>query len=412
MKKDKAARAMAHLDDALIAAAMSDADLGEERAQLLTGRRKKMKKTMFMKIGVLAAAFAIVFVGVFAVMSMMGGEGNAVIALDVNPSIELEINGDEKIEEIRALNVDAKTVIGDMELEGTDLDVAINAIIGAMLRHGYLSAEQNSILVSVDTGGKKDESALKDKISGKINALLGDSNITASVITQSFDRGKADSSAETYDVSPAKATLITKIIAAGLLDAKGVPYTYETLAQLHVNELKLMLESKGMTVGGINATGTASAGKYISAEQALAIALAQAGLEETALVHRHVEMDFEDDCRAMVYEVEFATDTTEYEYEIHATTGDVLEAEQEPREEDDRVITSPTECISRERALSIAYADAGVQADAVRRPEIELDLERDVYIYEIEFKAEGQEYEYTVNALTGAIIEREVEPID
>ncbi len=384
-----------------------------------------------------AVVVMVVAIGLFAGQAAVSGS-ETVIALDVNPSIELEINKNEKITEVRALNEEAKIVLGEMDLERVDLDVAINAIIGSMLKNGYLSADQNSILISIDTKNKDKAEALKEKLTGEIDALLGGSQIDASVITQDFDRNGADSQkGEQNGISPAKAALISKIMDAGLLDANGVPYTYEVLAQLRVNELKLILESKELTVDGIAASGTAGGGGYITREAAVAAALARAGVAEADAICLAVEMDYEHSHAAkehvMVYEIEFYAADLKYEYEIRAKDGTVLDEEIKPMDEDDREECQggngngygngsghhgngssnyPADCLDRGAVLTLVYADAGVTEGDVRRPEIELDEEKGVWVYEVEFKTADKEYEYTVNAVTGEILEREVERAD
>ncbi len=426
MKNGKAARAMEHLDDALIVGAMQDADLNGEPEKRIYERKRHMMKHHWTKWVAVAAAVAIIIsVGLLIVPTLTGGP-ETVIALDVNPSIELSLNQKEEITDIRALNAEAEVVLGDMNFKGVDLDVGINAIIGSMLKNGYLSADRNSILVSVDSSNAETASALQERLSGEINALLGGSNITASVITQEFDHSRENNQkAEENNISPAKATLISKIVAAELLDASGVPYTYEVLAKLNVHELKLILESKSVTVEGIQSSGTASDGQYITREQALSIALAQAGIAETDMLRSEVEMDFDDDYVAdgkrgvMVYEIEVRTATMKYEYELLATDGTVLEAESrelgKKDDDDDRekeTFAPADEHIDRNAALAIAYADANVTESAVKRPEIELDREKGIYVYEIEFKTADREYEYTIHAVTGEILEREIEPLD
>ena len=65
---------------------------------------------------------------------------------------------------------------------------------------------------------------------------------------------------------------------------------------------------------------------------------------------------------------------------------------------------SDKEYIGAEKALAIALDHAGVaQADA-REIETELDYERGVMTYEVEFKSAGMEYDYEINAKTGEII--------
>ncbi len=416
MKNGKATRALEHLDDALITSALDEA----ERTGTGTPdfeRRNKMKKNMnWTRWLSIAAMFAVVIASGFIIGKMAVNASATVIAFDVNPSIEIEINKNEKVVEVKALNEEAKTVIGDMKLEKVDLNVAVNAIIGSMVTNGYLSTEQNSILISINSKNTQKAAQLKEKLSSEINTLLGNSNISASVITQSFENSKeVNKKADDNKISRAKAALIEKIVAAGLLDANGVPYTYDVLAQLNVNELKLILESKGIQVDGINASGTASSGKYISREAALAAALEKAGVAQADVERIEIEMDFDDDHRALVYEVEFRHGEMKYEYEIVAESGAIVDEEIKPAkadDDDDRQLAAPSDAISREKALETAYAHAGVKAEDVKRPEIELDMERGVYVYEIEFKTATLEYEYTINAVSGEIIEHESERND
>lgn len=64
---------------------------------------------------------------------------DSVVALDVNPSVELKINKEEKVISVDALNGDAGVLLDGMDLKGTELNVAINALIGSMVKNGYLN---------------------------------------------------------------------------------------------------------------------------------------------------------------------------------------------------------------------------------------------------------------------------------
>ncbi len=414
MKKSKAARAFEYLDEKLILSAMDESELGTEKAHFELKRRKNMKlNTIWKKWTAVAAAFAIVLSTGFIALGLTSN--GATIALDVNPSIEIEVNRKEEVKEIKALNEDAKIVLGELDFEGVDLDVALYAIIGSMMDKGYLTAEKNSILISVDTKNGAKATELKDRISGKVDSILADKSIDASVMTQTFDKNKdTNKKADENEISPAKAELISKIVKAELLDAHGVPYTYEVLAGLNVNELKLILESKSVKLEGVESNGTASSKQYISREDAIAKALADAGFAQNEVFDLDVEMDYDKSAREMVYEVEFEVGENEYDYELSAISGEILDKQIKPADKNDEKDDMPPteECISRTQALEIAYSHAGVAAENVRRPEIEFDRENGKQVYEIEFKLGQNEYEYTIDAVTGEILESEVEKDD
>ena len=67
-----------------------------------------------------------------------GAAVDSIITLDVNPSLNIIVDAADKVIEVQPLNDDARTVIGDMDFAGSDLDVTVNALIGSMLMNGYL----------------------------------------------------------------------------------------------------------------------------------------------------------------------------------------------------------------------------------------------------------------------------------
>ncbi len=342
--------------------------------------------------------------------------GNSIVALDVNPSLELEVNEDKEVEKVYALNADAEIVLGDMRLENVRLDEAIDSIIHAMYENGYVSEEQNSILISVDAELSKDAEALKTQVSQKVSDWLSKKQIDASVITQSFKKEDIKHKADKDKISAAKATLIEKIIAAGLVDIDGIPYTYDELVSLNVYELKLMLESKGLDVEGIICQGVAKHGKFIGKDAALEIAYEDAAVVAEDVVDLEIEMDFDKHSKTMSYEIEFETATLEYEYEINAVTGEILEIEQKTpgEEEDDRVpsILLPEGALDEALALAAVYAHAQISVENVVDVEVELKAKRGWIVFCIQFEVGETEYKYSVDVLTGEILSAQTERED
>ncbi|MEY8371472.1 PepSY domain-containing protein [Aerococcaceae bacterium 50-4] len=79
----------------------------------------------------------------------------------------------------------------------------------------------------------------------------------------------------------------------------------------------------------------AASGEFISEDEAWQIALDDAGTSEDALAEREIELDDVDDDDddyddVAHYEIEFTLDDNrEFEYDIDATTGDILNAEKD-----------------------------------------------------------------------------------
>ncbi|MCD8068947.1 MAG: PepSY domain-containing protein [Lachnospiraceae bacterium] len=71
--------------------------------------------------------------------------------------------------------------------------------------------------------------------------------------------------------------------------------------------------------------------------------------------------------------------------------------------------TASTEAITADAAKEVALTDAGLTADAVTFTKTELDYDNGLIVYDIEFYADNVEYEYEVNANTGAIYSKSKE---
>ena len=65
--------------------------------------------------------------------------------------------------------------------------------------------------------------------------------------------------------------------------------------------------------------------------------------------------------------------------------------------------------ISEENARSFAYVDAGILPEEAEYVRTKFDFSRGRFVYEIEFIAQGMHYEYTLDSVTGAVMEKEIE---
>ena len=98
----------------------------------------------------------------------------SIVSLDVNPSIELRVNKNEKVISATPMNDDAQTILEGMELKGTQVDVAMSAIIGSLLQHGYVDELANSILITVEDEDAQRGERLQQELDGpraKVQAL-------------------------------------------------------------------------------------------------------------------------------------------------------------------------------------------------------------------------------------------------
>ncbi len=130
----------------------------------------KRTSVNFWKLATFALALVLVVTGVLGGVELNATAQAAVVALDVNPSIELKIDKRNRVKEAIANNDDAQTILQGMDLNGSTLDVAVYAIIGSMTVHGYLTEYTNSVLVSVDTKKESTYNQIIDMVTSKIQA--------------------------------------------------------------------------------------------------------------------------------------------------------------------------------------------------------------------------------------------------
>ena len=371
--------------------------------------KNKKKKNRYLPIAV-AAALVLVCLGGYIGFSYGRGadlpaDGSAavsVITLDVNPSIDIIMDENDKVVTVTPLNDDAQVVIGDMDFSGSSLDVTVNALIGSMLVNGYLDDIRNSILVSVENGDAAKAASLQAEVSALISSAVGDGGFEAAVLTQTVTAtSESTSIAEQYGISVGKAELILKVVAA------DPTLTVESLAPLSVNDITLIANSRGISDSTVNQTGTASAKGYISVDDARAAAYAHAGVSASDVVY--VETDFDSEHGVMVYEVEFYAGNVEYEYDINAQTGEVVKYEQQNTGTSVPSGSISGDYIGETAAKEAALAHAGVSEADVCWLKADFDRDDGVYLYELEFTANGVKYDYDVNALTGDIVKFEQE---
>ena len=342
-----------------------------------------------------------------AVMLLGGGlfyqRANAVasvVSLDVNPSIELKVNRSEKVLVCTPLNEDAKAILADMsngaDLKGAKLDVAVNAIVGSLVRNGYLDSISSAIMISVEDKDAARAEKLQRELTSAVDGVLQTSEAKAAVLTQTLTQDATrEQQARENNISTGKAALVNRVLAI------NPSLKFDALAKLSVEELKDLAEAgaPAMPIGR-------DAAAY-AAEQ-------YAGT--TASDSVTAEVDSELDESPAHYEVELHTAWGEFEYLVDAYTGKVLSGQKDllataPAGDEAAKPTAPSggADIGHAKAKSIALNHAGVSENEAYDMEIELDDEDGTLVYEVEFKSGNMEYSYEINAATGAILKHETE---
>lgn len=149
-----------------------------------------------------------------------------------------------------------------------------------------------------------------------------------------------------------------------------------------------------------------------SLDTAKAAALRDAGLAESDVTFKKAELDH--DSGMQVYDIEFYTSDAEYDYKINASDGTVLEKSIEQFQVQanpaDSSANSPgNNYIGADRAKEIALTHAGLSESDVQSAKTTLEYDDGKAEYEIEFYFGRTEYDYTIDAVTGNIMEYDVD---
>lgn len=146
-----------------------------------------------------------------------------------------------------------------------------------------------------------------------------------------------------------------------------------------------------------------------------AIALKHAGLAESEVSRLEMEFDREDG--RQVYEVGFYAGNKEYEYEIDVYSGAILSYKCEIKRAAAKGSKCPEATISagegdligKEAALAAALKHAALAESEVLSVHVELDYEAGRQVYEVEFRTDGREYDYEIDARRGEVLACDVE---
>ena len=370
----------------------------ERKGTVIPMTTKKTTKKRWTTLA--AACLALVLLGGGGIFYQQAHAVASVVSLDVNPSIELKVSKSEKVLVCTPLNEDAKAILADMgdgaDLKGAKLDVAVNAIVGSLVRNGYLNSISSAIMISVEDNDTARAEKLQRELTSTVDGVLQTSEAKASVLTQTLtqDAGLAQQAREN-SISTGKAALVNRVLAL------NPALKFDALAKLSVEELKDLAEAGAPAMP-------------IGTDKAMDIAAAAFGKASTAKM-AYSAVDPELDESPAHYEVEIKSQTgEEFEYKIDAYTGAILESKREAADGTEVPVVQPSKPaasgdIGYAKAKSVALNHAGVSENKAYDMEIELDDEDGALVYEVEFKSGGMEYSYEINAATGAILKHEAE---
>lgn len=183
----------------------------------------------------MATVFAlfVVVIGIFIGWSQFF-QVYGVVDLDVNPSIELTINRQNRVIQAKPLNLDGVSILSEMNLKNVKVENAIDAILGSMIQQGYLTTQEDAILVSVLMNEESQARELENTIVIRMDQFFGIQS-APKVYSQNLRNQQALTDlARQYQVSAGVINLVQTVLR------NNPEYSVEDLVNLPIKQLYLL----------------------------------------------------------------------------------------------------------------------------------------------------------------------------
>lgn len=221
---------------------------------------------------------------------------------------------------------------------------------------------------------------------------LSDAGVKESNVTFTKTESKTDDGQEVYEIDFRDST-------------KKYDYTIAKNGGkiLEKESEKLSTNQSSSTTSSSSSSSTtnnnSSTSNLLGKDKVKSIVLADAGVASTDAEFTKIKLEYEDGVQ--VYDVKFVTSSMEYEYEIHAKDGTIHERSSEKLE----TAKPSSNYIGVDSAKNTALNHAGLSASSVTFTKTKLENDDGISVYEIEFRQGQMEYEYTIDATKGTILE-------
>ncbi len=348
----------------------------------------------------------------------------SVVSLDVNPSIELKASRGGRVISCTALNQEAAAVLfsmdGGADLKGAKLDVAVNAIVGALVKAGYMDSISSAILISVEDSDQARAARLQRELVASVDGVLQSQAPGTSVFSQviAHDAGTSAPEYETFDsgISAGKAALVRRVMEMNGTVATNSASAFQQLAALSVEELEDLLDAGEQRIPIGKSAAALAAEEY-------------AGTLELSSVTTDVDPELDE--FPPHYEVEVKTAWGEYEYIVDAFTGQVLSGPKDvvslapgtvvpvpdttpvpqpsPSAQPQPSAPPAGQDVGREAALAAALEHAGLSESQITGLKVERDWDDGRLEYDVEFWCGETEYDYTIDGRSCSVLKHEQE---
>lgn len=239
------------------------------------------------------------------------------IAIDVNPSIELQISKDNYIKKVVSCNSKAEQIIQNLELEDKHIDEGIYSLINCLFINGYINNIDNSLLLSVQGNNKDSREKVKTTIISDIKKVFQDYNFNASILLQDLESNQTiRQCAKKYNISIGKAAIIQELIN------NNASYSFDDLKDLSINDLNTLIHYKNLEFKKITKDGVESHEGYLRDSDIKNKVISHSKALEEEIHEYSCTLDCKDN--RLIYYVTFKDSYGAYQYLINAISGEII----------------------------------------------------------------------------------------
>lgn len=220
----------------------------------------------------IAAVLALVVLGGGIFYGVRSAQRSVVI-LDADAPVAFTVDGFDRVRSVRLEDSHAVSAVDAGNLSGKRLDKAVAEVTEQLIERDLLSSDENAVLLSVQEDGKTRADALAKKANNALTTAAAGHEITPVVVMQTIP----ENASSINGASLGKTAYVDKLV--GGIEGK------ETADLVHASLEDLMYFSnqKGLNPEQVKRVGTLNEAVYYTADNAVAIACADAGYDPSGV---------------------------------------------------------------------------------------------------------------------------------
>ena len=173
---------------------------------------------------------------------------DSIVAIDVNPSVEISLNKSYKVLSVRANNEDGEKLIQNKDFKKKDFDDVVTELTVSLSSEGYIDKDKNSILVSVSNSNEVKAEEVKSRVVTDIKTTLNKQEIEPVIYNQSISDShtkELEDLAKKHHISFGKMQLINSLME------EDPSLTIEELASLPIQEIPKYVEKRQIKMADV-----------------------------------------------------------------------------------------------------------------------------------------------------------------